>query len=64
LYIFVFFRVPSEDPSGQRIILQAPDFDRIRRAAIVVNKEEREAMELQRKLEKEEADVCSLISRG
>ncbi|XP_064651081.1 cilia- and flagella-associated protein 45-like isoform X1 [Lineus longissimus] len=48
--------VPSEDPSGQCIILPAPDFNRIRRAAIVVTREEREAMELQRKLEKEEAD--------
>ncbi|KAI8480465.1 cilia- and flagella-associated protein 45-like [Branchiostoma floridae x Branchiostoma belcheri] len=52
--------VPMEDPSGQSIILHQGEFERIRSAARVLTKEERERLEEMRKKEKEEAiDACA-----
>ncbi|XP_035674846.1 cilia- and flagella-associated protein 45-like [Branchiostoma floridae] len=52
--------VPMEDPSGQSIILHQGEFARIKSAARVLTKEERERLEEMRKREKEEAiDACA-----
>lgn len=47
--------VPEEDPSGESLILNFWDFERIKRAARVLTKEERDALHEMRKREKEEA---------
>lgn len=52
LFIFPFPRIPSEDPSGQSVVLPRDQFYRILQASRVLTKEEREAQEAQLKEEK------------
>ncbi|XP_074652941.1 cilia- and flagella-associated protein 45-like isoform X2 [Tubulanus polymorphus] len=52
--------VPSEDPSGQSVILSRSDFERIMKSCRVLTKEEREAQAERIKKEKESLqDACS-----
>ena len=52
-----FFRVPTEDPTGESVILPRHEFMRIVQHSRVISKEERQAMEEQAKREKEMAMV-------
>lgn len=56
-WIFFFFRVPTEDPSGQSIVLPRYEFHRIVNCAQTLTKEQRLAQLEQIKREKEAAMV-------
>jgi len=50
-------RVPREDPSGQTLVISSADFLRIKNAARVTSKQEREAAAERLREEKERALV-------
>jgi hypothetical protein len=55
---FFIFSVPTEDPSGNSVILPRYEFFRICQNSKVITKEEREMREQRMKEEKERAMVC------
>ncbi len=52
------FSVPEEDPSGQTTILSYVEFQRIRNAARVLTKEERQRVQDEARDKIEEVQVC------
>ena len=37
------FRVPQEDPSGHSMIIERPEFDRLRKAAYMTSKDQKQS---------------------